>query len=195
MIEMGSFEHNNERHCLTIQKIHLNATGCEIVHVEMVPKTFAAHRAELTKVPDCMCEGDESAASHLDRLWHCTVDALNLYHKLNADRASRVGLETKVTTTGTAAPRPTVMRALRTDIDVKVTRDPQYTGLEAAMDQGVYKGRRKSIPDDEVQRFMKLHLPKADLMRDLERSRMTVCGALPDLAARRQRDDAMASGL
>jgi len=56
----------------------------------------------------------------------------------------------------------------------------QRAGIDAAKDKGVYKGRRKSVDDEEIRRLASEGTAKAQIARDLGVSRMTVYRALAD---------------
>src|SRR3546814_3730216 len=51
-------------------------------------------------------------------------------------------------------------------------------GIEAARAEGVYKGRKKNVDDDEIRRRLAAGASKARVARDLKVSRMTVYRAL-----------------
>ncbi|WP_421702569.1 recombinase family protein [Aliiroseovarius sp.] len=66
------------------------------------------------------------------------------------------------------------------DMELKFIRDRQRAGIEAAKGKGLYKGRRKSVDDNEIRRLAREGTPKAQIARDLGVSRMTVYRALAD---------------
>src|SRR3546814_19275685 len=58
------------------------------------------------------------------------------------------------------------------------TRRSADHGIEAARAEGVYKGRKKNVDDDEIRRRLAAGASKARVARDLKVSRMTVYRAL-----------------
>ena len=64
------------------------------------------------------------------------------------------------------------------DMELKFIKDRQRAGIEAARAEGVYKGRKKNVDDDEIRRRLAAGASKARVARDLKVSRMTVYRAL-----------------
>src|SRR3546814_10097281 len=58
--------------------------------------------------------------------------------------------------------------------ELKFIKDRQRAGIEAARAEGVYKGRKKNVDDDEIRRRLAAGASKARVARDLKVSRMTV---------------------
>lgn len=69
------------------------------------------------------------------------------------------------------------------DMELKFIRDRQRAGIEAAKDKGAYKGRRKSVDDNEIRKLADEGIAKAQIARDLGVSRMTVYRALKKTGA------------
>ena len=66
------------------------------------------------------------------------------------------------------------------DMELKFIHDRQRAGIEAAKGKGVYKGRQKSVDDEEIRRLAAAGIAKAKIARELGVSRMTVYRALAD---------------
>lgn len=64
------------------------------------------------------------------------------------------------------------------DMELKFIKDRQRAGIEAAQAEGVYKGRKRNVDDDEIRRRIAAGASKASVARDLKVSRMTVYQAL-----------------
>src|SRR3546814_6595644 len=64
------------------------------------------------------------------------------------------------------------------DMELKVIKDRQRAGIEAARAEGVYKGRKKNVDEDEIRSRLAAGASKASVARDLKVSRMTVYRAL-----------------
>lgn len=109
-----------------------------------------------------------------------TRDVLNLVHELDAKGASLRVLEPEVTTAGDMGRMVITVLGMVADMELRFIRDRQRAGIEAAKGKGVYKGRRKSVDDEEIRRLASEGVPKARIARELGVSRMTVYRALAD---------------
>lgn len=163
---------------LEIQKSKLKAAGCEVIRSETVSGASRDDRSELATVMEFLRDGDELIVHRLDRLGRSTRDVLNLVHELDAKGASLRVLEPEVTTAGDMGRMVITVLGMVADMELKFIRDRQRAGIEAAKDKGVYKGRQKSVDDDEIQRLASEGIAKARIARDLGVSRMTVYRAL-----------------
>ena len=64
------------------------------------------------------------------------------------------------------------------DMELKLIKDRQRAGIDAAKADGIYKGRKKNVDDAEIRRRITAGATKAAVARDLNISRMTVYRAL-----------------
>ncbi|WP_298854916.1 recombinase family protein [uncultured Ruegeria sp.] len=165
---------------LDIQKATLRAAGCEIVRSETVSSASRDDRSELATVIEFLREGDELVVHRLDRLGRSTRDVLNLVYELDAKGASLRVLEPDVTTAGDMGRMVITVLGMVADMELKFIRDRQRAGIDTAKGKGVYKGRRKSVDDEEIRRLASEGTAKAQIARELGISRMTVYRALAD---------------
>ncbi|WP_299665490.1 recombinase family protein [uncultured Ruegeria sp.] len=165
---------------LDIQKATLRAAGCEIVRSETVSGASRDDRSELATVIEFLREGDELVVHRLDRLGRSTRDVLNLVYELDAKGASLRVLEPDVTTAGDMGRMVITVLGMVADMELKFIRDRQRAGIDTAKGKGVYKGRRKSVDDEEIRRLASEGTAKAQIARELGISRMTVYRALAD---------------
>ncbi|KZL16281.1 Transposon gamma-delta resolvase [Pseudovibrio axinellae] len=156
----------------------LTEAGCQVIRSEVVSGAPRDDRSELATVLEFLRDGDELVVHRLDRLGRSTRDVLNLVHELDARGASLRVLEPEVTTAGDMGRMVITVLGMVADMELKFIRDRQRTGIEAAKEKGVYKGRQKSVDDDEVRRMAGEGISKAQIARDLGVSRMTVYRAL-----------------
>lgn len=152
---------------LDIQKAKLKAAGCEVIRAETVSGASRDDRSELATVMEFLREGDELVVHRLDRLGRSTRDVLNLVHELDAKSASLRVLEPEVTTAGDMGRMVITVLGMVADMELKFIRDRQRAGIEAAKGKGLYKGRQKSVDDDEIRRLAREGTPKAQIARDL----------------------------
>src|SRR3546814_5820927 len=121
---------------------------------------------------------DVCSSDLLDRLGRSTRDVLNLVHELDEKGASLRILGPEVTTAGDLGRMVITILGMFADIELKFVKDRQLAGIEAARAEGVYKGRKKNVDDDEIRRSLAAGASKARVARDLKVSQMTVYRAL-----------------
>jgi len=163
---------------LDIQIAKLKDAGCEIVRSETGSGASRNGRTELGTVMEFLRAGDELVVHRLDRLGRSTRDVLNLVHELDAKDASLRVLEPEVTTAGDMGCMVITVLGMVADMELKFIRDRQRAGIDAAKGNGVYKGRQKTIDDNEIRKRAAEGIAKAQIARDLGVSRMTVYRAL-----------------
>lgn len=163
---------------LELQTMKLTDAGCDIVRSETGSGATRDGRTELDTVLQFLREGDELVVHRLDRLGRSTRDVLNLIHELDARGASLRVLEPEITTAGDMGRMVITILGMVADMELKFIKDRQRAGIEAAKNKGVYKGRRKTIDDVEIQRRVAEGHAKTQVARDMRVSRMTVYRAL-----------------
>jgi DNA invertase Pin-like site-specific DNA recombinase len=163
---------------LDIQIARLKAVGCDIVRHETGSGASRAARTELETIMQFLRNGDELVVLRLDRLGRSTRDVLNLVHELDERGASLRVLEPEVTTSGDMGRMVITILGMVADMELKFIKDRQRAGIEAAKAEGVYRGRRKNVDDEEIRRRIAAGASKADVARQLKVSRMTVYRAL-----------------
>lgn len=68
---------------------------------------------------------------------------------------------------------PIAVLGMAADLELNFIQDRQRAGIDAARAKGIYKGRRKSLPVDEIRRLSSLGLKKAKIARQLGISRVS----------------------
>src|SRR3546814_14231685 len=109
---------------------------------------------------------DELVVLRLDRLGRSTRDVLNLVHELDQKGASLRVLEPEVTTAGSMGRMVITILGMVADMELTFIKDRQRAGIEAARADGVYKGRKKNIDDDEIRRRLPAGARKALVASD-----------------------------
>src|SRR3546814_282461 len=163
---------------LDIQIGRLKNAGCEIIRSETGSGASRSGRTELETIMQFMHTGDELVVLRLDRLGRSTRDVLNLVHELDEKGASLRILEPEVTTAGDMGRMVITILGMVADMELKFIKDRQRAGIEAARAEGVYKGRKKNVDDDEIRRRLAAGASKARVLRDLKVSGTPVSRAL-----------------
>ncbi len=119
----------------------------------------------------------------LDRLGRSTRDVLNLVHELDQKGAGLRVLEPEFcTSTDTGRILVTVL-GMVAEMERRLLLERQKVGIEAAKEKGVYKGRKPSVPVEEVRRMRADGLGPTDISEALGISKMSVWRALNPAAA------------
>jgi DNA invertase Pin-like site-specific DNA recombinase len=163
---------------LDIQINKLTAAGCKVIRSETGSGASRDGRTELNTVLEFLRKDDELVVHRLDRLGRSTRDVLNLIHELDTRGASLRVLEPDITTKGEMGRMVITVLGMVADMELKFIKDRQRAGIEVAKRKGIYKGRRKTVDDSEIRRYIACGRSKAQTARDLGVSRMTVYRAL-----------------
>jgi DNA invertase Pin-like site-specific DNA recombinase len=163
---------------LEIQTAQLKAAGCEIVRSETGSGKSRSGRTELETIMQFLRSGDELVVLRLDRLGRSTRDVLNLVHELDERGASLRVLEPEVSTSGSMGRMVITILGMVADMELQFIRDRQRAGIEAAKAEGIYKGRKKNVDDEEIHRLIAGGASKAEVARQLKVSRMTIYRAM-----------------
>ena len=75
-----------------------------------------------------------------------------MVHELDAKGASLRVLQPEVTTAGNIGRMVITVLGMVADMELKFIKDRQKAGIEAAKAQGIYKGRAKSVDDNDIRR-------------------------------------------
>lgn len=168
---------------LDVQMARLKDAGCEIVRSETGSGKSRSGRTELETIMQFLRSGDELVVLRLDRLGRSTRDVLNLVHELDERGASLRILEPEVSTSGSMGRMVITILGMVADMELTFIKDRQRAGIEAAKADGVYKGRKKAVDDEEIRRLVATGATKAQVARELKVSRMTVYRALSGQAS------------
>jgi DNA invertase Pin-like site-specific DNA recombinase len=163
---------------LTIQEERLRAAGCTIIRSEKASGGSRNGRDELTSIMEFVREGDELVVLKLDRLGRNTRDVLNLVHDLQEREAVLNVLEPKFATTDVAGPILVTVLGMFAELERSFIRERQKAGIERAKANGAYKGRKPSVPIDQVRAMHREGVGPSAIARELGISRMSVHRAL-----------------
>ena len=162
------------------QAARLKAAGCEIIRKEKASGKTRAGRDELAAILEFIRAGDELVVVKLDRLGRSTRDVLNLVHELEQKGAGLRVLEPEFcTSTDTGRILVTVL-GMVAEMERRFILERQKVGIEAAKKRGVYRGRKPSVPVDEVRKMREEGRGPAEIAATLGVSRMSVWRALKD---------------
>jgi DNA invertase Pin-like site-specific DNA recombinase len=162
------------------QEARLKAAGCEIIRKEKASGKTRMGRDELAAILEFIRPGDELVVVKLDRLGRSTRDVLNLVHELEQKGAGLRVLEPEFcTSTDTGRILVTVL-GMVAEMERRFILERQKVGIEAAKKKGVYKGRKPSVPVEQVRKMHGDGKGPAEIAAALRVSRMSVWRALKD---------------
>jgi DNA invertase Pin-like site-specific DNA recombinase len=160
------------------QVARLKAAGCEIVRKEKASGKSREDRAELASILEFIRPGDELVVVKLDRLGRSTRDVLNLVHELEQKGAGLRVLEPEFCTSGDTGRIMATVLGMVAEMERKFILERQKVGIEAAKKKGIYKGRKPSVPVEEVRKLHGEGKGPAEIAAALGVSRMSVWRAL-----------------
>lgn len=137
-------------------------------------------RPELKKLLEFVREGDTVIVHSMDRLARNLDDLRGLVQKLT-QRGVRIEFAKEgLTFTGEDSPMATLLLSVMgafAEFERSLIRERQREGIALAKQRGVYRGRKKSLPDDkiaELRRRTAAGEKKAQLAREFGISRETL---------------------
>ncbi len=162
----------------TLQIERLKAAGCTIVRSERQSGRSLSGRDELETVLQFLREGDELVVVRLDRLGRSTRDVLNIVHDLDRVGASLRVLDPELSTEGDLGRIVVTVLGMVAEMEHRFILERQRAGIEAAKQRGVYKGRPRTAPNEEIRRRRAAGEGVTEIARALKISRMTVYRAM-----------------
>lgn len=160
------------------QIARLKLAGCEVVRAEKASGGSREGRDELAALLDFVRSGDELIVVKLDRLGRSTRDVLNLVHELEAKGAALTVLEPAFSTKDAAGPILVTVLGMVAEMERKFIRERQQAGIDAAKLNGIYKGRKPTVPVDKVKELRAAGYGPSAIAERLKISRMSVHRAL-----------------
>ena len=163
---------------LSIQNAALTAAGCELVRAEKVSGTSRAGRDELDLLMQFMREGDELVVTRIDRLARSIGDLQDIVRALKAKGVALRALEQPIDTSTAAGKCFLDMLGVFAEFETNLRKERQLEGIAKAKAAGVYKGRKPSIPVDEVKALRAAGRGATEIAEELGISRKSVYRAL-----------------
>jgi DNA invertase Pin-like site-specific DNA recombinase len=138
---------------LSIQKQALEAVGCEVIRAEKVSGSSRQGREELEQLMQFLRPGDTLVVTRIDRLARSVGDLQDIVRALR-DRGVDLKATEQPIDTSTAAGKAFLdMLGVFAEFETSLRRERQMEGISEAKARGVYKGRKRSIDRDEVERL------------------------------------------
>jgi DNA invertase Pin-like site-specific DNA recombinase len=163
---------------LTIQREALEAAGCEIIREEKVSGTSMNGRVELTTLLEFLRSGDVLMVTRLDRLARSVMDLSVIVEQLQAKGVALKATEQPVDTSSAAGRAFLQMLGVFAEFETAIRKERQLEGIAKAKAKGVYKGRKPSVPVDDVKRMKSEGMSPTAIAKHLGVARSSVYRAL-----------------
>lgn len=141
-------------------------------------------RPALSECLSYIRSGDTLVVHSMDRLAR-NLDDLRSIVKSLTDKQIRVQfIKESLTFTGEDSPMSTLLLSVMgafAEFERSLIRERQREGIEIAKKNGKYKGRKKSLSEEQICKIKELDasgVPKAKIARDYKVSRQTIYGLL-----------------
>ena len=131
-------------------------------------------RNELGTILSFIRPGDTLVVVKLDRLGRSTRDVLNLVHELESKGGALRVLEPEIDTSKPEGRIILTTLSMVAEMELTFIKERQRAGIEAAKAKGVYKGRKRSIDREAVQRLRRDGVGATEIARRLGIGRASV---------------------
>jgi DNA invertase Pin-like site-specific DNA recombinase len=157
----------------------LHTAGCKKIYKEKVSGRTAADRPQLQRALDQVRAGDTLIVTRLDRLARSVGDLHHIVDRLAGEQVSFRCLQQGGVDTASSTGKLTLaILGAVAEFENDIRRERQRDGIERAKQQGVYRGRPRSIDAAEVRALKDKGLGATAIARELGIGRASVYRAL-----------------
>jgi DNA invertase Pin-like site-specific DNA recombinase len=179
-VRVSSVDQNEARQVEALSGLHIDKTFMDKASGK------DTKRPQLQAALEYLRDGDVLVVHSMDRLARNMRDLQNLIAELNGRNVAVEFVKEHLAFTGDDSPMSKLMLSILggvSEFERAIIRERQREGIAVAKDNGVYKGRPKSLSDEqsaEIRRRAAAGERKADLAREFGVSRYTVYQYLAD---------------
>lgn len=164
---------------LEVQRDQLLAAGCTRVFEEKRSGLSQDGREQLALALDYVRDGDVLIVTRLDRLARSITDLRQIVDRLTAKEVGFRALQQGDLDTSTSNGRLMLnMLGAFAEFEADLRRERQREGIDKAKANGIYKGRRPSVPVDEVRKLKAEGMAPTEIAKRLNVGRASVYRAL-----------------
>src|SRR5215475_8738475 len=166
---------------LSIQEATLKAAGCRIIRMEKASGTSRNRRPELELLLEFMREGDELVVTRI--LARSISDLQDIVRTLKARGVILRVTEQPIDTSTASGKCFFDMLGVFAEFETNLRKERQLEGIAKAKAAGVYKGRKRKVPVDEVKQLKEAGRSIAEIAETFDVSRTAIYHALKPSAA------------
>jgi len=168
---------------LAVQTDSLKAAGCDVILAEKASGKSREGRPKLALLMEVIAEGDEIVVCKLDRLARNTLDMLEMAESIGKKGAGFKSLaEPWADTTSPERKLIFTIFAGFAEWERERIRQRQSEGIARAKANGVYRGRKPTVPRDRVRELKAAGMGPAAIARELSISEASVYRVLKEAA-------------
>jgi DNA invertase Pin-like site-specific DNA recombinase len=169
---------------LDVQLEQLKAGGCEKVFSEKITGTTTKGRSQLALALDYVREGDVLVVTRMDRLSRSLTDLRLTVDQLTAKGVGfRALQQSGIDTTRPEGKLMLAMLGAFAEFETDIRKERQLEGIAKAKAANVYKGRKPSVPVEQVRQLANEGVGPTDIAKRLGIGRASVYRALATEAA------------
>lgn len=161
-----------------IQVKALSDAGCHPVRSEKISGTSRDGRAELDTLLSFLREGDTLVVTRIDRLARSVADLEAIVLEIESKGAYLRVLEQPVDTSTPAGRAFLQMLGVFAQFETALRKERQMEGIAKAKAAGVYKGRKPSVPTEDILRMKAEGISPTEIAKRLGVGRTSVYRAL-----------------
>jgi len=174
MSTIGYARVSTEDQDCAIQEAALRAAGCDVVRSEKRSGTITTGREELETTMAFLRPGDTLMVTRIDRLARSVLDLEQIVQAVKAKGASLKATEQPIDTSTAAGTAFFQMLGVFAQFETALRRERQAEGIAKAKASGVYKGRKPSVPTDEVKAMLAAGSNPSEIAKALKIGRASV---------------------
>lgn len=164
---------------LEVQRDQLLAAGCTRIFEEKRSGLSQDGREQLALALDYVRDGDVLIVTRLDRLARSITDLRQIVDRLTAKEVGFRALQQGDLDTSTSNGRLMLnMLGAFAEFESDLRRERQREGIDRAKANGIYKGRKPSVPVDEVRKLKAEGMAPTEIAKRLNVGRASVYRAL-----------------
>jgi len=175
---MGYARVSSEDQDCSIQEAALRGAGCTIIRTEKRSGTTTEGRSELQTLLEFLREGDTLMVTRIDRLARSVADLERIVAQVRDKGAFLRATEQPIDTSTPAGVAFLQMLGVFAQFETAIRRERQMEGIAKAKATGVYKGRKPSVPVEQVRELHSQGVRPVDIARQLKIGRGSVYRAL-----------------